>query len=60
VPTTVEDDEIVEEESPYTIEGIIAEGCFVTSGELAEILGRWRSRMNIILQGPPLARAKLG
>jgi 5-methylcytosine-specific restriction enzyme B len=49
----IEDDEIAEEESPYTIDDIIADGCFLTSGELAEILDRWRSKMNLILQGPP-------
>ena len=32
----IEDEEIAEEESPYTIEDIIAEGCFLTSGELSK------------------------
>jgi 5-methylcytosine-specific restriction protein B len=49
----VEDEEIAEEESPYAIEDIVAEGCFLTSAELSEILARWRSKMNLILQGPP-------
>jgi 5-methylcytosine-specific restriction enzyme B len=53
VPSPIEDGEIGEEESPYAIEDIIAEGCFLTSEELAEILDRWRSKMNLILQGPP-------
>jgi 5-methylcytosine-specific restriction protein B len=52
-PSPTEDGEIDEEESPYTIEDIIADGCFLTSAELAEILDRWRSKMNLILQGPP-------
>jgi 5-methylcytosine-specific restriction protein B len=51
--TTTEDDEIVEEEFPYTIEDIVADGCFLTNAELSEILDRWRSKMNLILQGPP-------
>jgi 5-methylcytosine-specific restriction protein B len=52
-PIAIEDEELAEEESPYTIDNIIADGCFLTSGELAEILDRWRLKMNLILQGPP-------
>ena len=37
-PIAIEDEEIGEEESPYAIEDIIADGCFLTSGELEEIL----------------------
>lgn len=48
-----EEDVIVEEETPYTIDNIVAEGCFLTNSELAEIIDRWRSKMNLILQGPP-------
>lgn len=48
-----EDEEIAEEETPYTIEDIISEGCFLTRAQLIEILDRWRSKMNLILQGPP-------
>ena len=48
-----EEEEIDEEESPYTVENIIADGCFLGGGELKEILERWRSKMNLILQGPP-------
>jgi 5-methylcytosine-specific restriction protein B len=48
-----DDEEIEEEEAPYTIEDIIGEGCFLASSEIAEILERWRSKMNLILQGPP-------
>jgi 5-methylcytosine-specific restriction protein B len=48
-----EDEDVTEEEAPYTIDDIVADGCFLTSGELSEILGRWRSKMNLILQGPP-------
>ena len=49
----IEDEEIDEEESPYSVDDIIAEGCFLTRGELEEILHRWRLKMNLILQGPP-------
>ena len=52
-PITTEDEEIAEEESHYTIEDIVADGCFLTNAELSEILDRWRSKMNLILQGPP-------
>jgi 5-methylcytosine-specific restriction protein B len=48
-----EDEEDAEEEYPYTVEDIVAEGCFLTDTELSEILDRWRSKMNLILQGPP-------
>jgi 5-methylcytosine-specific restriction protein B len=48
-----EDEEDSEEESLYTVEDIVAEGCFLTDTELSEILDRWRSKMNLILQGPP-------
>ena len=52
-PDAVEDEELGEEECPYAIEDIIAEGCFLTIGELDEILNRWRLKKNLILQGPP-------
>ena len=52
-PTTMEDEEIVEDESPYTINDIVADGCFLTNSELSDILDRWRAKMNLILQGPP-------
>ena len=43
----------VEEEPIYTVDTIVAEGCFLTTGELHDILTRWRSKKNLILQGPP-------
>jgi 5-methylcytosine-specific restriction protein B len=52
-PTTTEEEEIVDEQSPYAIEDIVADGCFIPNAELSEILDRWRSKMNLILQGPP-------
>lgn len=48
-----EDEEIGEEEPPYTINDIVADGCFLASGELEKMLERWRSKKNLILQGPP-------
>ena len=41
------------EGAPYTIEDIVADGCFVPLDLLAHILDRWRSKKNLILQGPP-------
>ncbi|MBK7930489.1 MAG: AAA family ATPase [Bryobacterales bacterium] len=43
----------IEEEQTYTIDDIIADGCFLGREELAEILGCWRSKKNLVLQGPP-------
>jgi len=43
----------VEMEPTYTVDDIIADGCFFTRDELANILDRWRSKKNIVLQGPP-------
>jgi 5-methylcytosine-specific restriction enzyme B len=48
-----DDDENGEEDSPYTIEDVVTEGCFLTIEVLTEILERWRSKKNLILQGPP-------
>lgn len=41
------------EEEPYTLDNIIADGCFLTREELADIDARWRSKKNLVLQGPP-------
>ena len=43
----------VEEEPPYTVDDIVADGSFLTVQELKEILARWRSKKNLVLQGPP-------
>lgn len=47
--------ESVEEESVsnYTVNDIVAEGCFLTVAELEAILDRWRAKKNLLLQGPP-------
>ena len=53
-PAGPEQQELVEvEETAYTIDDIIDEGCFLLREELASILDRWRSKMNLVLQGPP-------
>ncbi len=46
-------DEEIFEDSPYTVDDIIAEGCFLASDTLHEMLDGWRRKKNIILQGPP-------
>lgn len=52
-PIVAEDEDTSEEESPYTIDEIVGDGCFLTSAELGEILILWRLKKNLILQGPP-------
>ncbi len=51
----VGEDEIVEveEEPTYTVDDIIADGCFLAREELVDILARWHSKKNLVLQGPP-------
>ena len=38
---------------PYTIDSILTDGCFLSGDALETMLGRLRSRKNVILQGPP-------
>ena len=38
---------------PYTIDDIVAEGCFLERSRLETILARLRDKKNLILQGPP-------
>ncbi len=52
-PISAGEEEIAEEEFPYTVDNIVADGCFLTNAEISGILDRWRSKMNLILQGPP-------
>ena len=51
----IDADEIVEieEEPTYTIDDIIADGCFLSREELDGILSSWRLKKNLVLQGPP-------
>ena len=39
--------------TPYGIDNIVADGCFLPRGELERILRRLRDKKNLILQGPP-------
>lgn len=52
------DDDIVEQTSvvplaTYSVDGIVADGCFLPPADLTEMLDRWRNKKNLILQGPP-------
>ncbi|HEY1943735.1 MAG TPA: AAA family ATPase [Roseiarcus sp.] len=49
-----EADLVEAEETPsYTVDEIIADGCFLSQEELTDIFDRWRAKKNLILQGPP-------
>lgn len=39
--------------TPYGIDNIVSEGCFLQRSELERILRRLREKKNLILQGPP-------
>ena len=39
--------------TPYTMDNILEEGCFLEESKLIEILGRLEEKQNLILQGPP-------
>ncbi|MBI0181145.1 AAA family ATPase [Snodgrassella sp. W8158] len=39
--------------TPYTINSLIAEGCFISKDELESIQTKLKEKKNIILQGPP-------
>lgn len=38
---------------PYTVEAIVAEGCFQPASEINAVLESWRTKKNLVLQGPP-------
>lgn len=40
-------------DSPYSVEDIVREGCFLERDRLVTILDRWLAKKNLILQGPP-------
>ena len=46
-------DPVTIEEEAYSIDDIIAEGCFLERDRLEGILNRLKSKKNLILQGPP-------
>ncbi|WP_292615443.1 AAA family ATPase [Mesorhizobium sp.] len=54
-PLDIEEPETEEEAAAptYTLDNIIAEGCFLPRDVLARVLARTESKMNLILQGPP-------
>ncbi|MCY3951083.1 MAG: AAA family ATPase [bacterium] len=39
--------------TPYSVEDIICDGCFIDRGRLETMLERLRDKKNLILQGPP-------
>ncbi len=48
-----EEDNQSEPEIPYSVNDIIADGCFLERSRLEGMLERLRKRKNVILQGPP-------
>jgi 5-methylcytosine-specific restriction protein B len=48
-----EDEIVVTPTEPYSIDDILAEGCFVPREKLEKILDRLGTKKNLILQGPP-------
>ena len=38
---------------PYSVDNILAEGCFIERAQLEKLLERLRTKKNLILQGPP-------
>ena len=48
-----EEDQLPEPENPYSIDDIIADGCFLDRPRLEGILERLSAKKNLILQGPP-------
>ena len=52
-PTSEDTEELSVEANAYGIRDILAAGIFMPQGELERTLRRWRSKKNVILQGPP-------
>ncbi len=42
-----------DEQQSYSIDDIVADGCFLERDQIEAILKRWRDKKNLILQGPP-------
>ncbi|MER8395416.1 AAA family ATPase [Mesorhizobium sp. M1340] len=38
---------------PYSVADVVKDGCFLDRGEIERLLGRLRTKKNLILQGPP-------
>lgn len=56
VPEETEDEDsaaTTEVAPTYTLESVVAEGCFLSISQLADMLKVWREKKNLILQGPP-------
>ena len=55
VAETGENDDAADDDTPepYTIDDIIADGCFLERARLQDIIEHWQSKKNLILQGPP-------
>ena len=51
----VDEEEIseIDDEPPYGVDNIVADGSFLTAEELNGIIERWKSKKNLVLQGPP-------
>lgn len=43
----------IQDTPTYTLDDVVADGCFVPTNILAGMLERWKSKKNLILQGPP-------
>jgi 5-methylcytosine-specific restriction protein B len=39
--------------NPYSIEDVVDSGVFLPESEVAQIIDRFRSKKNLVLQGPP-------
>ncbi|EKF9834436.1 AAA family ATPase [Vibrio cholerae] len=53
---SAEEDEVTVQKAPiepYTIDDIIADGCFLERESIAKIIAQLRNKKNLILQGPP-------
>ncbi len=48
-----EDDEQGEPPATYGVQDIIEAGCFLSADALSVILDRWKTKKNLVLQGPP-------
>lgn len=47
------DSELDDAQSAYTLDDIVADGCFLPRERLQAIFARWSAKKNLILQGPP-------
>lgn len=52
-PEGVEEQPVEVQPHDYTTASIVTEGCFLAEAELKAMLGRLRTKKNLVLQGPP-------